>query len=119
MIGQSQNLSNNNSQANLGCDRWDCPIAVDGRGMFSCTTCGRSVAPEGDILGDSWCPSLVNALETIDYDASHGVNFEASRGIGALWWNLIRAATPAGVPARVLEIGAGTGLLTLGMAMQD
>ena len=93
-------------------------MAPGADGVLSCGICGRTIAPETDILGDSWCPSLPNALEDIDYDTVQGVNAEASRGTGVLWWDHIQKASPSGLPSQVLEIGAGTGLLTCGLAMQ-
>jgi 2-polyprenyl-3-methyl-5-hydroxy-6-metoxy-1,4-benzoquinol methylase len=55
-------------------------------------------------------------LEKLDYDAVHGVTARMIRSIGAEWRELIERL---GVPSEdALEIGAGTGALTLGLLQE-
>ena len=62
------------------------------------------------LTGDS---TIGTTLERIEYDAVHGVNPEFIHNVGAQWTELIGRL---GVRSEdVLDIGAGTGVLTLGL----
>jgi SAM-dependent methyltransferase len=87
---------------------------------FSCRRCQRNLSRRDGILVDSALPADVqNRLETIDYDQTHGVSAEASEQLGAGYAAFIR---PNFAPDRltnltILEIGSGSGVLSLGLAL--
>lgn len=58
--------------------------------------------------------TLKTALEEIDYNKIHGIDEKTIRHIYAGWKNVFAQYLP--LNARVLEIGSGTGALTIGMA---
>jgi len=65
------------------------------------------------LLKDS---SIGTTLERIDYDSVHGVTDELISQTGTRWRTLIEGLGLAGT--NVIEIGAGTGALTLGLLQQ-
>jgi ubiquinone/menaquinone biosynthesis C-methylase UbiE/uncharacterized protein YbaR (Trm112 family) len=58
--------------------------------------------------------TIGTSLESIDYDAVHGITEQAVRNTGAQWNAIIEQLIPK--PEHAVEIGAGTGVLTLGLA---
>lgn len=90
---------------------------IDSAQSLRCTGCGRLLQLCGPILIDSQNVAVENALENLDYDALHGVSAAASRHFGNRWLQHIREKIPQPQALEILELGAGTGLLSLGMVL--
>jgi ubiquinone/menaquinone biosynthesis C-methylase UbiE len=103
----------------LGCDRNPCGMVAASDELFACRRCNRSIQLEGDIFVDSDSPKLANLLEQIPYDEIQGVSLEASRSLGSGYLKIVRddLNVSCGPDMRILEVGSGTGLLSLGLLM--
>ncbi|HTW27977.1 MAG TPA: methyltransferase domain-containing protein [Acetobacteraceae bacterium] len=89
------------------------PTGAEGH---ACPICARTLRVLDGILVDSALPAMANLLEEIDYDARHGVSRAASANLGDHWWRLLQQEFGERDDLELLEIGAGSGLLTLGLA---
>lgn len=88
-------------------------LVVVAANLATCERCGKSISFESDVL-DFVAGSETTALDVAAYDAEKEVSIARSRVI----FNHLRTRAGTNLPAElgdVLEIGAGTGLLTLGM----
>lgn len=101
----------------LGCNCNDCNFQITSSDTFTCSICGRSLKLFDAVLADSLVSEVKNSLEEIDYDALHGVSVEASIHLGKRWFELINSKLPERNDLDILELGAGTGFLTLGLAL--
>jgi 2-polyprenyl-3-methyl-5-hydroxy-6-metoxy-1,4-benzoquinol methylase len=103
----------------FGCNNSnDCKFKVNGNESITCESCLRSLHLSNQILIDSQCyKEIENSLEEINYDVLHGVSVESSLHLGRRWTDIINNRMPNDSRLDVLEIGSGTGLLTLGLAM--
>jgi len=108
-----------NSSIIMGCRRTNCGMAPSEGPAGQCVKCGRNITCEGGIYVDSFSPVLANFLEEIPYDEMHGVSISNSRGIGSGYINLITSSIGISIDQQtaVLEVGSGTGLLSLGLYM--
>jgi ubiquinone/menaquinone biosynthesis C-methylase UbiE/uncharacterized protein YbaR (Trm112 family) len=104
-------------------------ITTDWTETLRCTLCGARYMLGDAVLTCSQCatefpvvdgiPVLLDdstrgtALESIDYDAVHGINERMIANMGAQWRQIIEGLELE--PEHALEIGAGTGALTLGL----
>ncbi len=90
----------------------DCGGVVDNGTALSCTRCASTQGDRGRVL------SLISggartALDDIDYDKVYSVDAGASERMVARALNLLDGRVPNEIDS-YLEIGAGTGLFTLG-----
>lgn len=97
-----------------------------------CSTCGAAFTIEADAVRCDACgtrfpvknhipvlttPETVGtALDAVEYDTTHGVNEKVVAETGLRWAELIKSL--GYVPHHALEIGAGSGVLTLGLLRQ-
>jgi ubiquinone/menaquinone biosynthesis C-methylase UbiE len=108
------------SVAIMGCKRNDCGmIPAPNNTTAQCSSCGRNIIYDGGIFVDSFSPSLPSFLEEIPYDEMHGVSTSNSKGLGVGYINLITRTTNVSIDHKttILEVGSGTGLLSLGLYM--
>ena len=82
-----------------------------------CSSCGRTLRILNAMVIDDSIGTTVNGLENIDYDELHGVTVAASKHLGNRWFELIRKKLPLNDQLNILELGAGTGFLSLGLAL--
>jgi ubiquinone/menaquinone biosynthesis C-methylase UbiE len=101
----------------FGCACSDSRYMANGPRALHCAGCGRQLRLSGPILVDSLRTEAHNSLEDLDYDALHGASIAGSRHLGNRWLEHIRQKIPLPEPLRILEIGAGTGQLTLGLVL--
>lgn len=100
----------------LACSCSAASFKVRDRGTFVCTACGRFFALDSLVFVDSGLREVNNALESLDYDELHGVSVDAGMHYGKRWLEHIRLKIPLSEDLDILELGAGTGLLTIGLA---
>lgn len=111
------NMSPSKSQEKL-IDILCCPICrgllqVFSDKQFVCKNCKNNFPLIDGIPFFLPHDSLGSRLEEIDYDEVHSIDARAISSIGASWNNLIHDLQKVGENA--VEIGAGTGALTLGL----
>ncbi len=104
-------------------------IINDWKDVLRCSSCGSPYEVFNDELICSTCDArfpivdgiplllkettIATALEQIDYDAVHGITDQVIRTTGVEWKRIIKES--GAEPGDALEIGAGTGALTLGL----
>lgn len=89
---------------------------VGGSAELRCTSCGRTYAVIGDILDLRPDPSMDTALDLDTYDDHHAVSEENARTIYKVYGLGLDQATRPLADGQILEIGSGTGNLTIGLA---
>lgn len=102
----------------LGCSCNKCDYHIDSAELgLCCAVCGRLLKWQDTILVDTKLDAVSNHLEDLDYDALHRVSVEASKHLGHRWGELIENNFADQREVDILEIGAGTGFLTLGLVL--
>lgn len=98
----------------LCCPTCSGPLIQSSRIALACKVCGKHYGSDGvvDLLVDK---SLRTALEDVDYDATAGYNDVTIDRIGKSWLTVFKNAGILINGKRVLEIGAGTGALTVAL----
>jgi FkbM family methyltransferase len=102
----------------LGCLSGACSLQIVAQDAIECVECARQFRLDDAVFLDSHNVLQQNTLERIDYDGLHGVSLDASRHFGEAWTRLVRQRIPLSESLDVLELGAGSGLLSMGLAMQ-
>lgn len=100
--------------AKLTCPACGGGLVQDSPGTLKCRGCGCGFASDGvvDLLVDK---TLRTALEDVDYDSTAGYNDVSIERIGKAWLTVFGNAGLSVDGKRVLEIGAGTGALTIAL----
>lgn len=83
---------------------------------YLCKNCTRQIRLTDGIFIDSNVKEIDNALEEIDYNSLHGVSETASIHLGQHWFRLIKSEFISCDDLSLLEIGAGSGMLSTGLA---
>ncbi len=99
----------------LVCPRCESAVIFDPARGVMCTNCGASYASGNGIVDLLLDKNKRTQLEKIDYDGTGGITGKAIENIGHAW---ARVFHNAGIDLKgkdVLEIGGGTGALTLAL----
>lgn len=97
-----------------------CPRCKSGDIEFTrdsnrCLQCGAVYEVLGGVHDLRLDPDIDTALDLDTYDANHSVNTDHSKSVYAIYDQAF-ALNPSGRTGRVLEIGSGTGNLTIALA---
>jgi ubiquinone/menaquinone biosynthesis C-methylase UbiE len=101
----------------LGCQTQHCGMFNHKECTYTCNACSRSVIFDNGIFVDNCNEKQENLLEQLDYDKLHGVSIESSIKIANGYIQFLKKTIQIRGQPRILEIGSGTGLLTLGLAI--
>lgn len=101
-------------------DKLRCPacaarVAIDTETSLSCTQCIRRYPVTDDIVDFLVDSSLNTKLEQIDYDKIGNISDASIHAVGRSWSTVIGNSGLDITGKTVLEIGSGTGLLTIGL----
>jgi len=98
-----------------GCAEAECGMPAAGAGFLVCRRCARSLRPIDGIMVDSALPPAADAIP-VDAEALRQVSAVSSARLGDHWWSMLRQEFGERSDLDLLEVGAGPGVLTLGLA---
>jgi len=98
----------------LACPSCQSPVVLGNQGSLQCEKCSKAYATDRvvDFLVDK---SKRSALEDADYDSTAGYNDDVIDRIAEQWLTVFENADVDPTDKNILEIGAGTGALTIAL----